>query len=137
MDWDASGGGYLTIATSTLKNSTAFVGPGGAIAASIPEARARALWSWTTVRSMATTPRKRVALSVTTQVPHWFFNATTVSGNSALTTVNPADGAKLGQGGGIFPTTTPRLLEAASPPAARSPVTHHPTLVAASTPTAP
>ena len=83
MDWDADGGGYLTIATSTLKNSTAFVGPGGAIAAfNAAGSGAGTLELDSSTVTGNNTPEAGGGIYVTTQVP-LVLNATTVSSNQA------------------------------------------------------
>lgn len=102
MDWDADGGGNLTITNSTLQNNTAPWGPGGAIAAfDATEAGTGTVELDNCVVLGNSTPEAGGGFYITLGVP-LILNATTVANNKALVSVNSGDSAASGQGGGLF-----------------------------------
>ncbi|MBB5066002.1 FG-GAP repeat protein [Granulicella mallensis] len=102
LDWDADGGGNLTITNSTLQNSTAPWGPGGAIAAFDATNDGTGTVELDNCVVLGnSTPEEGGGLYITTGVP-LILNATTVANNKALVSVNSGDSAAFGQGGGIF-----------------------------------
>ena len=102
IDWETSGTGYLTLTNCTLKNGTANWGPGGAIATSDSTAGGAGLLEIdNSVLTLNKTSQEGGALYLGTNSP-LLLNGVSVTSNSALTSVNPTDPARLGQGGGIF-----------------------------------
>jgi uncharacterized repeat protein (TIGR01451 family) len=102
MDWDADGGGNLTITNSTLQNNTAPWGPGGAIAAfDATEDGTGTVELDNCVVLGNSTPEEGGGLYISTGVP-LILNNTTVANNKALVSVNSGDSAAFGEGGGIF-----------------------------------
>ncbi|HEY1744742.1 MAG TPA: hypothetical protein VGG18_16350, partial [Granulicella sp.] len=101
MDWDADGGGYLTFTNSILQTSSALWGPGGAVAAfdATGTGTGTVELDNCTVTGNSTT-EVGGGLDITDGVP-LILNASTVSNNKALASLNTADLGGSGEGGGI------------------------------------
>ena len=105
MDWDSFGGGYLTITSSTLQNSTILWGPGGAIVGFNTGGGGNGtieLDSSTVTGN--STPEAGGAIDIQGGYPAVILNATTISNNEALQSVNPSDGGGVNicEGGGLY-----------------------------------
>jgi len=105
LDWDSFGGGYLTITNSTLQNSTILWGPGGGIVGfNSSGGGSGTIELDSCTMSGNSTPEAGGAIETEYAYPAVILNATTISNNKALQSVNPSDGAgvNITEGGGLF-----------------------------------
>ena len=102
MDWDSFGGGYLTITNSTLQTSTALWGPGGAIVGFNTGGGSGTIELDSCTVTGNSTPEAGGAIQTQENYPAVILNATTISNNKALVSVNSGDTAALGEGGGLY-----------------------------------
>jgi trimeric autotransporter adhesin len=105
MDWEAFGDGYLTLSHCILNNGIVQDGPGGGIATSNSAAGAAGgvLELDNSTVSNGNTPEQGGGLFVGQDNP-LILNTVVLSNNNALLSVNPADTAASGVGGGILYT---------------------------------
>jgi trimeric autotransporter adhesin len=117
MDWDSFGGGYLTITNSTLQTSTAMWGPGGAIVGFNTGGGGTGTVELDSCTVTAnSTPEEGGGIYLENGVPTvspLILNATTISNNQALLSVNSGDGGGLGEGGGVYTLQNTSSVETA------------------------
>jgi uncharacterized repeat protein (TIGR01451 family) len=106
IDWEADGTGYLTLNNVILTNGTAMWGPGGAIGASNTIGGIGTLEIDNSTISNNNTPEVGGGVYVGLKTP-LILSSTTFSANNAKASVNAADAAALGQGGGLFADGNP------------------------------
>jgi CSLREA domain-containing protein len=115
LNWDAFGSGNLTLTKTTVKNCTAFWGPGGGIWAqnSAGGGTGTLIINGGNI-SNNSTPELGGGIQAAFPPVAISISNTTITGNKAQISVNPSDGDADGSGGGLYlegrqpPPATPR-----------------------------